>query len=103
MDAPQLMLVLLPAFIILFVIIPSENRVGLSAVKKRNTKGIFTMTNELIQRYIGHTCTVSTGAFGQSVNGEITSVVENWIEVKTKKGTQLLNSDYVTNIISNQK
>lgn len=61
------------------------------------------MTNELIKKYIGHICMISTGAFGQSVSGEIISIVDNWIEIKTKKGNQLLNADYITNIIPNEK
>ena len=56
------------------------------------------MANELIKKYIGKKCIISTGSFGDSVTGEITDVAENWIEVNTKKGSRLLNADYVTNI-----
>ena len=59
------------------------------------------MANELIKKYIGKTCAVYTGSFGSSVNGLITAVEDNWIEVETKKGAQLVNADYVTNITEN--
>ena len=56
------------------------------------------MTNELLCKYIGKQCIVSTGSFGGSVNGIITSIMENWIEIENAKGSQLLNADFVTNI-----
>lgn len=56
------------------------------------------MTNELLKKYIGVRCVVSTGSFGSSVTGEITALEDNWIEVTTNKGPQLLNIDYITNI-----
>ena len=64
--------------------------------RKRRRKG--TMTNELIQRYIGKNCQILSGTFGNSVSGKIVSVFENWIEVETKKEKQLLNIDFVTSI-----
>lgn len=56
------------------------------------------MTNELLKKYIGARCAVSTGSFGSSVTGVITALEDNWIEVTTGKGPRLLNADYVTNI-----
>jgi ferredoxin-fold anticodon binding domain-containing protein len=65
------------------------------AIRKRRHA---TMTNELIRKYIGKQCIVSTGSFGTVAVGQIVAVEDNWIEVITKKGSQLLNSDFVTNI-----
>lgn len=56
------------------------------------------MSNELVEKYLGKTCLVSTGAFGSALKGEITVVKDNWIEITDKKGTKLLNLDYVTHI-----
>lgn len=56
------------------------------------------MTNALVQKYLGKTCWVSTGAFGNTVKGEITEVADNWVEIKTPKGTQLFNAEYITSI-----
>lgn len=57
------------------------------------------MANELLEKYIGSQCTVSTGSFGTTATGVIRAVVDNWIEMETSKGPRLLNADYVTNIM----
>ena len=56
------------------------------------------MTNEIIKRYIGKNCRISTGSFGTNLIGEIIEVNENWIEVKTKKGMELINAEFVQSI-----
>lgn len=56
------------------------------------------MTNELLKAYVGKTCTISTGSFGTSVKGVINAVEDNWVEVTTPKGAQLINADFITNI-----
>ncbi|MBK5241414.1 MAG: hypothetical protein JJD95_09360 [Clostridium sp.] len=56
------------------------------------------MTNEVIKKYIGKTCKISTGSFGREVIGEIIDVNENWIEVETKKGKELINADFIQSI-----
>ena len=103
MRCALLLVIFLPIFINLYIAIHAHNMVRFASVKNRRKKGCCSMTNELIKKYIGHICMISTGAFGQSVSGEIISIVDNWIEIKTKKGNQLLNADYITNIIPNEK
>jgi hypothetical protein len=88
--------VYLPLFVILFIVLPQQNRASLNIIKKKRGKII--MVNELVKKYIGKNCIVATGSFGTAVTGEITAVEDNWIEVNTKKGARLLNADYVTNI-----
>jgi len=56
------------------------------------------MSNELIKNYIGKMCYITNGFFGSYVKGEIINVADNWIQIKTKYGTQLFNADYITNI-----
>ena len=56
------------------------------------------MINELVKKYIGKYCMVSTGTLGTAAIGEITTMQDNWIEVSTKKGDMLLNADFVTNL-----
>ena len=56
------------------------------------------MTNELILRYVGTTCSITTGTFGTSLVGKIIEVNENWIEVETKKGIELINAEFVQSI-----
>lgn len=56
------------------------------------------MTNEVIKKYIGKKCRISTGSFGTTVIGIILDVNENWIEVETKKGNELINAEFVQSI-----
>ena len=60
------------------------------------------MTNEVIKKYIGKNCRISTGSFGTNVIGKIIDVNENWIEVETKKGNELINAEFVQSIKINQ-
>ena len=89
----------MPFFIIFFIIIQQQ-----SAVQKailfinRKRKGVERMTNELIQKYIGKNCYISSGSFGINVKGKIIDVSENWLEVETKKGNELVNSEFVQSI-----
>lgn len=56
------------------------------------------MANELIKKYIGKNCRITTGSFGTNVIGKITDVNENWIEVETKKGVEIINAEFVQSI-----
>ncbi len=71
-------------------------KIVLIKIKKR--KGVITMTNEIIKKYIGLNCKISTGSYGSNVVGTILEVNENWIEVETKRGKELINADFVQNI-----
>jgi hypothetical protein len=86
----------MPLFILFFVIIPQEREMRkavLLKIKKR--KGVKTMTNELIKKYLGINCKISTGSWGTNVVGKIIDVNENWLEVETRKGKELINADLV--------
>ncbi|MTI57862.1 hypothetical protein [Geosporobacter ferrireducens] len=56
------------------------------------------MTNEVLKKYIGKNCNISTGTFGVNIIGRIIDVNENWIEVETKKGNELINAEFVQHI-----
>lgn len=56
------------------------------------------MNNELISKYIGKNCKISTGTYGTTVVGKIISINENWIEVETKKGIELINAEFIQSI-----
>lgn len=56
------------------------------------------MTNDVIKKYIGKDCKISTGSFGTNVTGKIINVNENWIEVETKKGVEIINAEFVQSI-----
>lgn len=53
------------------------------------------MTNELILKFRGKRCYITTGSMGVSIVGTIIEVVDNWVEVVTKKGTEMINLDFV--------
>lgn len=55
--------------------------------------------NEVINRYIGKECLVYISSTSASaVVGEIISVNENWVIVKTKEGEETINLDYIVRI-----
>jgi hypothetical protein len=56
------------------------------------------MTNELLKRYVGNYCRMTTGSYGTTVIGKISEINENWIVVETKKGTELINAEFIQNI-----
>lgn len=95
MDTAVWIAVFLPLFLMLFTWYADDRHRRILAVRRR---GRDTMTNELLKKYLGSRCVVSTGTFGSTVTGVISAVEENWIEVTTKKGPRLMNADYVTNI-----
>ncbi|MGQ9779751.1 MAG: DUF6897 domain-containing protein [Bacillota bacterium] len=56
------------------------------------------MTNEILKKYIGKNCYISTGPFGTSIVGIISDINENWLEITTKKNIQLVNAEFVQSI-----
>jgi hypothetical protein len=86
-------------FILFFAVLIHQNRIRKSVMFKiRKRKDLMTMTNDIIKKYIGKNCKINTGTFGTTVIGKIVEVKENWIEVETKKGNELINSDFVQSI-----
>lgn len=86
---------------ILIAVFSEQNITMMRNVKKRKLRrGTIRMTSEMLKKYIGKTCKVSTGQFGIYVKGEIIDVKENWIELQTKsgKGPELINAEFVQSI-----
>ncbi|MFZ7102502.1 MAG: DUF6897 domain-containing protein [Peptococcaceae bacterium] len=91
--------VYMPLFILFFLIIPQQReREKAVLLKMKKGRGVFAVTNEIIKKYIGKNCRISTGSFGTTVVGTIVEVNENWLEVETKKGKELINADFIQNI-----
>ncbi len=89
----------LPLFATFFLILSQQNRLkNLAMFKNMKRKGLINMTNEVINKYIGKNCKISTGSFGTTVKGKIIEVKENWIEVQTKNGNELINADYIQSV-----
>ena len=89
----------LPIFIVFFIVIAQQAVARKNAmVMVRKRKGRIAMTNELIAKYVGRDCYITTGTMGVSVTGKIIEVNDNWIEVQTRKGVEILNLDFIQNI-----
>ncbi|RKD28805.1 hypothetical protein BET03_07165 [Thermohalobacter berrensis] len=89
----------MPLFVVFFIILPHQNKIRkyiLFKIKRR--KGLITMSNDVIKKYIGKKCKITTGSLGTTVVGKIVEVKENWIEVETRKGNELINADFVQSI-----
>jgi len=93
----------LPIFVLFVIIIPMQYTAPKSDFLKHARKKGKKMTNEIIKKYIGSKVRLSTGSYGISVEGKITGLTENWLEVETKKGTELINCEYIQNIKIMQK
>lgn len=91
--------VYMPLFIIFFIVLPQQREVHKAVLMKlKRRKGEIIMTNDVIKKYIGKNCRISTGSFGTNIMGKILDVNENWIEVETRKGNELINAEYVQSI-----
>jgi hypothetical protein len=89
----------MPLFILFFVILPQQRLMQKSIIFKiKKRKGAIIMTNEVIKKYVGRNCRISTGSFGTNVIGKIIDVNENWIEIETKKGNELINAEFIQSI-----
>lgn len=100
MDTGTIIAIYLPALILLFVIIPmqfNEQVLTLRRNKKSRRRNRI-LEYELLKRFIGKNCKISTGTYGSTISGKISDVKDNWIEVETKKGTEIINADFVFTI-----
>jgi hypothetical protein len=97
LNSSSLISIYLPLFVV-FLSIAKQNRIQKYIILKGIKRKGKNMTNELIKKYIGKNCKISTGSFGTTVTGKIVDINENWIEVETNKGIELINSEFVQNI-----
>lgn len=89
----------MPLSILFFIIFPQQREMKkLISLKMKKRKGAIIMTNEIIKKNIGNNCKIFTGSFGINVIGKIIDVNENWIEIETKKGSELINADFIQSI-----
>lgn len=90
-------------FILLLVIIPSENRrralrVRAISIQRNKRKGTSFM-NELVNQFIGKECTITSGSGFASYSGTVESICDNWVKlVKANGESRLINLDYVNDI-----
>ena len=84
----------LPIFIIIFSSREEENQRAVCFRRERK-RGSANM-NDLIRRFLGKQCTVYLGSTGGSLQGVVETVEGNWVSIKTKTGTELVNLDYIS-------
>jgi len=89
----------IPLFVLFFVLIPQQNLMHAQAykmiVKRRRSR---MLDHKLIKKYIGRECKITTGSYGTTTSGKVLDVKENWIEIETRKGIELMNAEFVQNI-----
>lgn len=53
------------------------------------------MTNEMIEKLTGKNCWIYCFESSANVQGIVTKITDNWIEVETKKGIEMVNMEFV--------
>lgn len=99
LDVGTWIAIYLPMFVLFFIILPQQLAEAKSVIfKVRNRRDREIMINELMKKYMGKRCSISTGTFGINVDGKIIEINENWIEVEAKKGNELINAEFIQRI-----
>lgn len=84
------------AFLLLFIAFLSWRQKNVrSIIRRRRRNRRNNKMNELIQHFLGKTCTIYMGSFGGDLVGTIEAIEGNWVSVRTKKTTELVNLDYI--------
>lgn len=86
--------------LLLFFLIRSRRKtaVRLRLIRKRKQKKERTVMNELLKQYVGKNCIIYSLEDFVNTTGVITSLNEPWMEVETKNGKKLVNTEYVLRI-----
>ena len=89
----------LPILIVL-VMLAQRNAAARCIVTRlrRKRKGGLAMTNEMIEKYVGYTCDITTGTMGVNATRKILQVNENWIELETRRGSEIINLEFIQRI-----
>ena len=99
MDFTAYIAIYLPLFILFLIILPKQKTIqNYIAHKNKRKRGINSMASVLLEKLIGKVCVINTGSFGVGVQGTVVAVEENWLEIKTKKGVEMVNADLAVNI-----
>lgn len=96
MDSFSWIAIYIPLLLILFTAYRQKKHMRLTNTRKR--KRGHTMTNELLRSYLSKHCKISTGSMDNSITGTLKELNDNWLEVQTNKGIELVNIDYIQKI-----
>ena len=67
---------------------------------KRKTERKIDMS-EIVKKFIGKKClisTINTGGFDGGDIADVTAVEDNWVVLNTKKGEKIINIDFIVKI-----
>jgi len=67
-------------------------------LKTKRRKGLAKLKNEIIKKIEGERCKITTGALGTTVRGKIIEINDDWIEIETSKGKEIINADFIQSI-----
>ena len=98
MDSSTWIAIYLPMIMVLLIIPHQQSVYHAAIIKNRKKRGVIMINNELVKKYIGKRCKVSTGSFGVNIIGMVIDIKENWIEIETKRGMELVNLEFIQNI-----
>ena len=98
METGSWIAIYLPILVILIAQTQYNTLLKIMIIKRQKKRGNTVMTNELLQNFIGKRCKISAGPYGTTVRGVIQAVVDNWIDVETRQGRELVNAEFVQNI-----
>ncbi|HOP09951.1 MAG TPA: hypothetical protein PK629_00505 [Oscillospiraceae bacterium] len=68
----------------------------LRIVKRKARKEGIDPMNESVKQFIGKSCMIYT--YNNQMTGTVVSIEENWMTIKTKSGSELINLDYISRI-----
>jgi transcription elongation factor len=88
----------LPMLVIFITMAQNDAMIKNKIARRHRRKELKPMTNELLQTYIGKRCRISSGSYATSAKGVIREVNDNWIEVETSQGRELINAEFVQSI-----
>lgn len=87
--------------IVIFISARESNILATIALRRKKKGRNRQNMNELVLKYIGKKCIISTmsNSLGGSVTGIIKSVNDSWLEVEAQNGqTEIINSEYIIRI-----
>lgn len=82
---------------LLIILAHRHEKIVLRIRRRRRRKENIDM-NELVQRFLGKNCIIYLGTTGGDLRGTIEAVEGNWVSVRTKESTEVVNLDYICRI-----
>lgn len=98
MQSMYLYLIWVVLFLVIFLAHRHEKIVLKIRQRRRRKRKEDIDMNELVQRFLGKNCVVYLGTTGGDLRGTIEAVEGNWVSVRTKESTEVVNLDYICRI-----